>query len=62
MIQRGITMRQILEVARKGEAVSGPTLDEWGDWRIKLRRKVAGRRVQIVTAVKADLFIVVTVI
>lgn len=62
MTQRGVTMRQVMEVAKKGEGVSGPTLDDWGDWRIKLKRLVAGRRVQIVTAIREDNFVVVTVI
>jgi len=62
MTKRGITMRQILETIRKGECISGPTKDEWGDWRIKLRRHVAGRRVQIVTAVKEDRLEAVTAI
>ena len=55
-------MRQGLEVLRKGKGVSGPTLDEYGDYRIKLKRKVAGRRVQVVVAVKETHFDMVTVI
>ena len=55
-------MRQALEVLRKGRPVSGPALDEYGDWRIKLTRKVAGRRVQVVVAVKEKHLVVVTVI
>ena len=55
-------MRQVLETIRKGCPVGTPKLDVWGDWRIKLRRKAAGRKVQIVVAVKADHFVVVTVI
>lgn len=62
MAQRGKTMRQILETVRKGECVSGPTKDQWGDWRLKLRRCVAGQRVQVVVAVKDRHFVVVTVI
>jgi len=52
----------VLETIRKGSAVGTPHLDEWGDWRIKLRRRVAGRRVQVIVAVKTDHFVVVTVI
>jgi hypothetical protein len=62
MAQRGVTMRQVLEVARSGEGISGPTLDQWGDWRVKLKKYVAGRRVQIVAAVKDEMVVVVTVI
>jgi uncharacterized protein DUF4258 len=59
---RQLNMRQVLETVRKGCPVGTPKLDEWGDWRIKLRRKVAGRRVQVVVALKADHFVAVTAI
>ena len=62
MAQRGLTMRQVLETLRKGESVSGPTLDKYGDWRIKLKRLVAGRRVQVVVAVKDERIDVATAI
>src|SRR5579884_250259 len=52
MAQRGKTMRDILETVRKGEGSSGPTLDQYGDWRIRMRRFVAGHRVQVVVAVR----------
>ena len=55
-------MRQVLEVLRKGNGLDGPTPDEHGDYRIKLKRKVAGRRVQVVVAVKETHFVAVTVI
>ena len=61
MARRGKSMRDILETVRKGEGVSGPTLDRYGDWRIRLRRLVAGRRVQVVVAVREKDFSVVTV-
>lgn len=59
---RTVSIRLALEVIRLGEPVRGPTLDKWGDWRLKLRRMVAGRRVQVVVAVKEDHLVVVTVI
>lgn len=62
MESRNISMRQALEVLRIGRAISGPEMDDYGDWRIKLSRKVAGRRVQVVVAVKATHLVVVTVI
>jgi hypothetical protein len=62
MKQRGITMRLVLETLRNGEGISGPTKDQYGDWRIKMRRYVAGRRVQVVVSVKEQEFSVVTVI
>lgn len=60
--QRSHTMRQVLDVLRFGEAIAGPTLDKYGDWRIKLRRFVAGRRVQVVVAVQAARLVVITTI
>ncbi len=62
MRQRGISMRQMLEVIAEGEAIDGPRLDQWGDWRIKLARKVAGRRVQVVVVVSEKYFVPITVI
>ncbi|MCY3879011.1 MAG: DUF4258 domain-containing protein [Rhodobacteraceae bacterium] len=49
MIERGITMRLVLEVLRHGNG--HPEFDEFGNWRITMRRKVAGRRVHVVVAV-----------
>jgi hypothetical protein len=60
--ERKLNMRQVLETVRKGNHVGAPALDQWGDWRIKLRRKVAGRKVQVVVAVKTSHFEIVTVI
>jgi hypothetical protein len=59
---RGKTMREILEVLKKGEGVKGPDLDEFGDYRIKLRRCVCGKRTQVVVAVREHDFSVITVI
>lgn len=59
---RKLTMRQVLDTLRHGNVISGPVKDEWGDWRVKLKRKVAGRRVQVVVAVKERHLVVVTVI
>jgi hypothetical protein len=58
---RHVNMRQVLETLKKGSPVGEPTLDQWGDWRLKLKRVVAGRRVQVVVAVKADHCVCVTV-
>jgi hypothetical protein len=59
--ERNISIRQVLEVLRNGHCVSGPTQDKYGDWRIKLRRMVAGKRVQVVVAVKKTYLEVITV-
>lgn len=55
-------MRQVLDVLRNGEAIHGPTKDVWGDWRIKMRRMSAGRRVQVVVAVRPTELVAITVI
>lgn len=47
-------MRSILEVLRRGQPVGAPEMGEYGDRRIKMRRKVAGRRIHVVAAVCAD--------
>lgn len=53
-LTRGIYMRSILEVLRRGQPVGAPEMGEYGDRRIKMRRKVAGRRIHVVAAVCAD--------
>lgn len=60
--ERKITMRQVIETIEEGEVNHGPTLDEYGDWRIRLIRKCAGKRVQVVVAIKKTQFDLVTVI
>ena len=62
MKERGVTIRQILDVLRQGKGMDGPTLDKYGDWRIKLKRFSAGRIVQVVVVVKDNHLEVVTVI
>jgi Domain of unknown function (DUF4258) len=62
MAERKVTMRQIFDVIRNGKACDGPTLDKYGDWRIKLKRFSAGRIVQVVVVVKDHHLEIVTVI
>lgn len=62
MKQRNVTIRQILDVLRHGKGIDGPTLDKYGDRRIKLKRFSAGRVVQIVAVVRKSRLEVVTVI
>ena len=62
LAERGLSMRHALEAIRSGCVVDGPRQDEWGDWRIKVSRLVAGRRVQVVVAYKGDHFVLVTII
>jgi len=54
MDERNLNMRQVLECLRNGSRAGDPIKDEYGDWRLKLRMLVAGRRVQVVVAIKAD--------
>ncbi len=62
MRERNVTIRQILDVLRHGRGVDGPNLDQYGDWRIKLKRYTAGRSVQVVVVVREEHLEVVTVI
>jgi hypothetical protein len=62
MRERNVTIRQILDVLRHGKGVSGPTQDQYGDWRIKLKYLSAGRSVQVVVVVREEYLEVVTVI
>ena len=61
---RRLSLRQVLDTIENGDAIDGPVLDEWGDWRIKFKWSSGGRRVQVVVAVPARQrhFTVVTVI
>lgn len=62
MRQRNVSMRQIFDVLRNGKGISGPTLDKYGEWRIKLKRYSAGRTVQVVIVLKNHQLEVITVI
>lgn len=62
MRERGVTTRQMFDVLRSGKGIDGPTLDKYGEWRIKLKRYSAGRVVQVVVVVKKDHLEIVTVI
>ncbi len=62
LAQRGLQMRHVIECLRFGDVIDGPKLDKYSDWRVKLRRYVAGRKVQVVVAVKLRRVVVTTVI
>jgi hypothetical protein len=62
MKERNVTIRQVFDVLRHGKGIDGPTLDQYGDWRIKLKRFSAGRVVQVVVVVRKDFLEIVTVI
>lgn len=57
---RKVNMRQVPETLREGSR--NPTLDRYGDWRVKLGHVASGRRVQVVVAVKQDHIVLMTVI
>lgn len=38
MLERGVSIQQVLDVLRQGKGVDGPNLDTYGCWRIKLER------------------------
>lgn len=52
MEERNVTMRQALDTLRNGKIVSGPTLDEYGEWRVTLRKRSAGRPTRVAVAIK----------
>lgn len=62
MHERKVSIRQIIDVLKHGKGIDGPSLDKYGDWRIKLKRFSAGRSVQVVVAVKDNHLEVITVI
>ena len=51
MIERGFTMRQVMETLKEGVINQGPRQDEYGDWRCRIKRRVAGRCVHVVVAI-----------
>ncbi len=59
---RNATLRQISDVLKHGKGVDGPTQDEHGNWRVKIKHYTCGRTVQVVVAFKGDRLIIVTVI
>lgn len=60
MAERGITIQQIYDVLRNGRGVDGPSLDQYGCWRVKLMRFSAGKTVQVVVVVRERHLEVVT--
>jgi hypothetical protein len=55
MLVRGFDMRQVLETIKEGAVNQGPTLDEYSEWRCRVKRRVAGRLVRVVVAISSDL-------
>ncbi len=60
MLERGVDIRSVLEVLRGGRAVGTAEQDDYGGWRIAMRRRVAGRRVHVAVAVYEDHIVCIT--
>lgn len=60
--ERDITMRQVLSALQKGEITDGPKRDSHNDFRVKMKRYVASREIQMVVALNVRKCTVVTVI
>ena len=61
LLSRGITPMQTLTTIEEGNAVSGTSLDNHGDWQITLQRLAAGRKVHVTVAVKDEYFVVTNI-
>lgn len=55
MLVRGFDMRQVLETIKEGVINQGPALDQYSEWRCRVKRRVAGRLVRVVVALSSDL-------
>ena len=55
MLVRGFDMRQVLETIKEGVVNQGPRLDEYSEWRCRIKRRVAGQLVRVVVAISSDL-------
>lgn len=62
LAKRKLTMRQALDVLAQGEAAEIPCLDDYGDWRIRLKKVSAGRPVSLVVALHDNRVVAVTII
>lgn len=51
---RQFTMRQVIETLKGGCINQGPTKDECGDWRCRVKRRVAGRLIRVVVAISEE--------
>jgi hypothetical protein len=60
--QRAASRRQVFDVLQHGKGIDGPTKDQYGDWRIKMKHYTCGRTVQVVVVFKEKYLVVVTVI
>lgn len=49
--ERKFTVRQVMTTIEEGHINQGPMRDECGDWRCRMRKRVAGRDVRVVLAI-----------
>ena len=58
--EREVTLQQAIAVMRQGELVDDPVRDEYGGWKVTLKRHCSGKSVRVVVAVSDtdELFIV----
>jgi hypothetical protein len=59
MAERDITMAQVMRALEGGQIDEGPSKDEHGEWRCRLRKRVAGRLVRVVVAFQPGNFLYV---
>jgi hypothetical protein len=59
---RGITMPLVSRVMAEGSINQGPSKDDYGDWRCRVRKRVAGKLVRVVVAIHEEriLYLVTT--
>ena len=51
---RSFTMRQVIETLKGGTINQGPARDEYGEWKCRIKRRVAGRLVRVVVAIQGE--------
>ncbi len=54
LVERDFSMRQVIETLKGGSINEGPEKDEYGDWRCRVKRRVAGRLVRVVVAINGE--------
>lgn len=54
MHERRILMRHVEVCLQKGDIVEGPYLSDKNDWKVTLRRTVAGMRIKVEVALNID--------
>lgn len=57
MAHRGILMRDVCRVLTAGHMRKDPKLDDYGDWRCVLSKRLGGDRIRVVVALTGDSFV-----